>query len=39
MRPHPFLLAIAACALLAAQMHGEAGELALKVDEFGTTVG
>ena len=39
MRPYPFLLAIAACALLAAQVHGEAGELALKVHELGAAVG
>ena len=39
MRPYPFLLAIAAHALLAAQMHGEAGELALKVHELGAAVG
>lgn len=30
---------MAACALLAAQMHGEAGELALKVHELGAAVG
>lgn len=30
---------MAACALLAAQVHGETGELALKVHELGTTVG
>ncbi len=29
MRPYPFLLAIAACALLAAQVHGETGKLTL----------
>lgn len=39
MRPYPFLLTKAAYALLAAQMHGEAGELALKVHKLGATVG
>lgn len=39
MRLYPFLLAVAACALLAAQVHGEAGELALKVHELGAAVG
>lgn len=39
MRPYPFLFVMAVCALLAAQMHGEAGELALKVHELGRTVG
>lgn len=33
------LLTKAACALVAAQVHGEAGELALKVHEFGAAVG
>ena len=36
--PH-FLLTKAACALLAAQVHGETGELALKVHELGAAVG
>ena len=30
---------MAACAILAAQVHGETGELTLKVHELGTTVG